>query len=65
MRAEVARLFGLDPYRMKKYPVKEERRMIAYFLKVSGRLDKSLKDGEYTVEKSGDVNEDDPSITLR
>lgn len=39
--------------------------MIAYFLKVSGRLDKSLKEGEYSVEKFGDVDEDDPSITIR
>lgn len=50
---------------MKKYPVSEERRMIAYYLRVSGKLDKSLKDGDYTVEVSGDVNEDDPSITIR
>jgi len=39
--------------------------MIAYFLKVTGRLDKSLKDGEFAVEISGEVNEDDPSITIR
>jgi len=38
--------------------------MLAYFLKVTGRLDKSLKDGQYSIEKSGDVNEDDPSITI-
>lgn len=50
---------------MKSYPVSEERRMIAYFLKVTGKLDKSLKDGEIAIERSGDVNEDDPSITIR
>jgi hypothetical protein len=50
---------------MKKYPVSEERRMIAYFLRVTGRLDKSLKDGQFSIEKTGDVNEDDPSITIR
>jgi hypothetical protein len=49
---------------MKKYPVSEERRMIAYFLKVTGKLDKRLKEGEFSVEKSGDVNEDDPSIKI-
>ena len=38
--------------------------MIAYYLRVSGKLDKSLKDGEYIVETSGDVNEDDPSIKI-
>jgi len=50
---------------MSQYPVSEERRMIAYFLKVTGKLDKSLKPGEFSVEVSGDVNEDDPSITIR
>ena len=49
---------------MKQYPVSEERRMIAYYLRVSGKLDKNLKDGQYTVETSGDVNEDDPSIKI-
>jgi len=38
--------------------------MIAYFLKVTGRLDKALKDGEFTVEKTGDIDEDDPSIRI-
>lgn len=38
--------------------------MIAYFLKVTGRLDKSLKDGEFQVEKYGDIPEDDPSIRI-
>lgn len=39
--------------------------MIAYYLKVNGRLDTKMKDGQFSVEKSGDVNEDDPSINIR
>ena len=38
--------------------------MVAYYLKVSGRLSEEIKDGQVSVEKFGDVDEDDPSIRI-
>ena len=57
-------MFNTDPYRMRKYPASEERRMLAHFLKVTGRLTETAAGGKVAVERSGDIREDDPSIQI-
>lgn len=38
--------------------------MIAYYLKVTGKLADYVADGKVMIEHTGDVREDDPSIRI-
>ncbi len=57
-------MFSTTPYLMRAYPASEERRMLAHFLKMTGRISETLADGKVDVERSGDIREDDPSIKI-